>query len=800
MEYDALVATHNMQSKNWALFMGEHPNGRKIFCLDYDVNSYNKESKTVNRCEKTKELFDDYVDGVEEKDGVFMGSTIENGALIVDYTDNEGITRMVEELCSRITGNSFKAKLYAMEIFMGDKAIQILPPSRTKCKVSQKIDRARKWLGNCPFAVLNNDTPEESYQIAYLADIFKQTLELPQYAKKTKYVKKQDEEDENEESADGDKWVKLIMDYMGNPRTEGGQHKIDRNDFVTICASLKSNNYSLDVWNKFVALDQRGSDGQKIWDSCTHTVHRNTLRTICKKINPDALRKWNEDYNMFLKLETLDKGAVDIAKWAKPHLKETMRCYKKIWYIYDERKGVWKMTANVMNRIIEPIQHFIDESVLYHTLLKTKAEDEEKKKIQQNIINSLNIHRRQLSQSANFNAIEKFLRERLEVDEEWVKQLDNRPYTIAFQNGILDLKTMEFRHGLVNTDYLTRTIQRKYRKPTKEEKKWVRHELKKICNWKETHLIRYLAQLGMAMCGDASKIQEFYNIKGEGASNGKSSVFEVLTKIAGNYIRKLESNVLEKGMQNVRHKEIANWGGVRLAWMNELDEFAVQDDAFIKNLRDGETVNYNVLFGVNAIMQIQFKLNIIANHPLNIKGDRGILRSYVVNQFDSDFTAGNGITDETEDYENLKFVSDSNFKQRLIIKGDALLELIFEYSQEFAKTGKMPEIPVEWVAERNELKQHICKFDNWLMENFKWEKTEDDNDTEDVNSWNVTKQEMEELLAEQKKFKIGNINTELKRMKIFNNPVLYDSIRKLRGGRGVYTHIKKLTWEEKNGE
>ena len=644
---EVLEHLHDLDSERWAMFMGEQPNGRKLFCLDYDVNG------KKGRCEKTYEYFKQYVEDNGE-DGVFMGSTYENGGVIVDYTDCEGMCLMIKELCSRLNGNSFKEKLEEMEIFMGDKSIFILPPTETICKVSGKIERKRKWLNDVPFVVLENETPDTCSRVRYFAEIMNELLQKNNKIKSTTNSS-ENIGSEDEGFGDADRWIELL-NLIGNAKKANGEHLVERNDFLTIGACLKSNNYSIDVWKAYVALDQRNGDGEKTWNSLTHSVHRNVLRTLCKKYNHKGLMEWNVKYNMFFPLDVLEKGANDIAKWCRPHFIDNLRCYKKIWWEYKYSKGVWETNDFVSQKIVSFLQQHIDESVAYYSKLKaTQSEEEEKKRIQK-IIKSYIDGRMGLSTSGMYKSIEVFLRSYLYADDKWLERLDNNPYFIAYQNGILDLKTLEFREGLLSTDYLTHTLPFKRAKATEEDKQWVNEEIKKICNYNDRHRERYLGQLGYAFCGDASKVQEFWNMKGETASNGKSTPFDVLSKIAPNYVSKLNSNTFEKNMKGQIHKTIATWRGKRIIWVNELDGSAIQDEGMLKNVRDGTDISYPVMYGVSANMPITSKLYLIGNEGLKVKGDNGIMRSLIINQFNSNFDKNNGIEIGKDNYKDLLFL------------------------------------------------------------------------------------------------------------------------------------------------
>ena len=106
-------------------------------------------------------------------------------------------------------------------------------------------------------------------------------------------------------------------------------------------------------------------------------------------------------------------------------------------------------------------------------------------------------------------------------DNEFFSRLDINNYILAFKNGILDLKTLKFREGIFSLDMISQTIPYNYEKALDNDIKSLHFELLKICNNNETHLDYYLSSLGYALTGDSMKLQEFYYILGQKASNGK---------------------------------------------------------------------------------------------------------------------------------------------------------------------------------------------------------------------------------------------------------------------------------------
>ena len=76
-------------------------------------------------------------------------------------------------------------------------------------------------------------------------------------------------------------------------------------------------------------------------------------------------------------------------------------------------------------------------------------------------------------------------------DAEFFGKLDIGKYKVAYKNGILDLKTLEFREGLLSSDMLTKTIPYNYEKASDKLIAEIKAEIKKICNNNEIHMNLY---------------------------------------------------------------------------------------------------------------------------------------------------------------------------------------------------------------------------------------------------------------------------------------------------------------------
>jgi phage/plasmid-associated DNA primase len=359
-------------------------------------------------------------------------------------------------------------------------------------------------------------------------------------------------------------------------------------------------------------------------------------------------------------------------------------------------------------------------------------------------------------------------------DAKFEQKLDRIEYQIAYRNGLLNLKTLEFRAGIKASDYLTKTLDYDYEKATAEHKAKVRHELLKICNMNEIQLQYYLSVFGAALTGDASKVQEYWNMRGQKASNGKSVVLEALTDILPIYVKSIDSKVMELNRPN-RHKAVAEWRGKRVVWANEMSK-KEQDGEFIKLLSDGTSVEFQVMYGTTDDMPIRFKMFFVSNNTMQVNCDAAVKRRMRMMQFDSKF-----VDDIEDNYEKCEFKKDRSFKDHLSTTYKfALSELLFEYSKKFWDDGfNLKAVPVEWKAEAEEVAADNNELNDFIDTYYEFEAGVKTLKTEIEEHWSRAKDKI-------------TLRTFKDALRALGKEFKYDSHEFISGrkGRGYWTGIK----------
>lgn len=566
-----------------------------------------------------------------------------------------------------------------------------------------------------------------------------------------------------------------LLDIIGNKG-------FSRGEWVSICGWFHAHS-TKDNFLGFVDTIWK-DDAEKMWDSFQpRPIPVFWIEKFAKEKKLTEYKEWVIKNKRYLKLSILERGSNDVAQFISAELKDTLSYFNKIWYQYDKKTNFWRTTSSPNAMIINAIQKKIDEARESLLAVKNKPSttDEQRAEFDKKEKKYM-YHYKEVTSSGYNSQLIKFLCDYL-YDANFVSQLDNGLYKLAFQNGILDLKTLEFREGIRQEDLLTKSIPHSYTKPDQEKIDWVRNKLKQICNWNEKHLEYYLSMLGYALTGDSTKEQNFWYLLGQTAENGKSIIFEVLEEIMPNYVRKGIPNILD--MKADLRKEIATWRGLKILWLNELSNSAKDQDV-VKALCDGTSMSYNRLYTTEAeMMNISFKLVAVSNNSINIKGDAGVKRRFKVLQLGSQFKE-----DYKEDnFEKLEFERDKDLGEKLMTTyRDALLYLLGTYSKKYWEEKKLVEYPADWKEEADEQMASNNEFEEWFLETFEFHPDH-----------MISKREFDGLLNVTK-FKGYKVKDELTRMKRWFKYKSQERMASSGTVKGVWYGFKKIIVLNSNDE
>jgi len=714
--YDELLKEHNYNSKLWGMSLGEQPNGRHILSLDFDV--YSKNSPDGN-CPITLAKFNEYSDGCESDYGMYSSSTEGNMNVLVDYTYRQDIIDMVKKLGS----NKFQHS--GLEILLGGN--QVIPPSQTKCKRNGVMGEPRTLLTDQFFYTISTENDFTADFIINLFNIkFQEAQPNPRQNSmfqapspvNTIVVPTADAtDDESEEGEFKDKYLELLFGVIKNETKNNGDKVISWDEWFQIAGVLRYNNYAYKIFQDYSKLgsdftERTTSDMWKSFRNGNKTMSIYGLQNIAKKHNPNGYRIWLEKHNEFLHLGILDKGENDVANFISKYLESNLVFCVKDWIHFNDKTCMWDIIPEPSATIITAIQNKIAEAQAFTFQKISITTDEESRQKLLKTKKEYEYAYRDVCRSSYSGQVVKLLKTYLRNDD-FLDNLDNSLYKMFFRNGYLDLKTSKFVKGIQRSDFITKTIPFDWEEPTAVEVADVRKTLKKICNWNEEHLEYYLSMLGYSFTGDCAKEQNFWYLRGQTASNGKSVIFEVLEKIMPTYVMKANSDVLDKGAD--MRKEVATWRGLKILWLNEVSTKA-KDAELVKAICDGTGYKYNRLYSTEAVvMPITFKMIAVSNNSLVVAGDAGITRRFRLLQLNAQFKDDF----EEDNYERLEFKNDKELSTKLTSELKfALIALIVGYSRAYWIEKTIKKYPVEWSEDAKENMAENDGFKEWFADNF----------------------------------------------------------------------------------
>lgn len=225
-------------------------------------------------------------------------------------------------------------------------------------------------------------------------------------------------------------------------------------------------------------------------------------------------------------------------------------------------------------------------------------------------------------------------------DEQFTKKVDSNKDLIAFNNGVLDLTTFEFRDGRPE-DYISFSTGIDY----DPEKKYFEYE-----NWNtiETFLAQvlpdkevrqyFMRHMSTCLIG-GNKAQKFHILTGSG-SNGKSMLMNLMSKALGDYAAVVPISLFtqKRNKSAAAAPEVIRLKGRRFVTMQEPDEKIALNTGLMKEITSCEKMYARDLFKSGCEFEVQAKFHLACNDkPAINSADGGTWRRLMVINFTSKF-------------------------------------------------------------------------------------------------------------------------------------------------------------------
>jgi P4 family phage/plasmid primase-like protien len=293
---------------------------------------------------------------------------------------------------------------------------------------------------------------------------------------------------------------------------------------------------------------------------------------------------------------------------------------------------------------------------------------------------------------ANFRKGVNELIKDITANTKFVNNLNQNPYLLGFNNGVLDLKTKQFRAGRpddmismsTNTDYNNEIDDEKMRDLIKV--------LREICCQNEVHYTDLLKMIARTMVGDNSTTSQlFFCWHGRG-SNGKSVLSQLIRETFGDYVKFQKTSMItdsSEGSSSRANPLIASIVGARWVFLEETEKNTEINVQTLKTHAGNDKLMYRALYGNETETKITWSLFLLTNDKIMLKtSDKGTMRRFIYFPFDASFE------DKLEnvDVENHRYKRDNYLMVRLKTYKNEFLHLLLKYLDASRQLELSPEI------------------------------------------------------------------------------------------------------------
>jgi len=363
-----------------------------------------------------------------------------------------------------------------------------------------------------------------------------------------------------------------------------------------------------------------------------------------------SLIKWAKSDNPELYLEISKELLADLIKKASTNThddfanliyemyKTSYVCVditKNIWYEFQDHRWVnvpeaYTLSEKISSEIIEKILN------AKNSLARSDDDGFENDELNKHIA-KLRATYSKLKDINNKGSIIKACRNKF-YNPKFLNLIDSNGKLIGFENGVFDLRNMEFRDGIPE-DYITLTTGYKYQKFNKEDKiiRDMEKFFEKVQPEKECrdYLLTFIA---LCLDGELS-LQEFNFWPGSGG-NGKSKTLDLIKFAFGEYQKPLPVKVLTGPTPDPQSASpaLADKRGVRFVHSSEPGKGEVLNISTMKLFTGGDEIATRNLYEKTFYFKPQFKMVFVLNDLVDIPSlDGGTWRRIVLMTYPSKF-------------------------------------------------------------------------------------------------------------------------------------------------------------------
>ena len=416
----------------------------------------------------------------------------------------------------------------------------------------------------------------------------------------------------------------------------------------------------LSIWDNFSQQSKKYEPKacEKKWNSCMDDKPDGlTLATIhywAKKDNPEKYKEFQNGQLRTYIEQSLSGCHVDIAKVVYRMFKYLYVCAGKglKWYFFDKHRWVEDesglgLRTRVSNELVDEYVKLIsylnekisiaeDES-MNETDKKRKFEIESRiKQMESKVLLLFDITKKLKTTTFIDNVMKEC--KGLFYDKNFLMKLDENHFLFLFKNGVLDLKTGEFREGRPN-DYISLCAGVNY-VPYSDNLPFlpdVLDFLEKV--QPKANLRKYMLSM-LSSCLEGHNADENFHLWTGSGGNGKSKVNQLLVEGLGEYSCKFPITLFtgKRGASNSVSPEVVESKGKRYVYLEEPGDNERINIGLMKEYTGGDKIKGRGLFSNFIEFKPQFKVILFCNDMPKVPAeDNGTWRRVKVLEFTSCF-------------------------------------------------------------------------------------------------------------------------------------------------------------------
>tara|TARA_Y100000389_G_scaffold188065_3_gene210136 strand:- start:996 stop:3779 length:2784 start_codon:yes stop_codon:yes gene_type:complete len=357
----------------------------------------------------------------------------------------------------------------------------------------------------------------------------------------------------------------------------------------------------------------------------------------------EKIRKENISYFIEQTLITKSATEFDLANVLFNMYKHNYACVSiknNQWYEYRNNRwhGPGPETNLRLNISVSMHQIYLDNTLESMALLQSLDQSDPKYEPCRKRVEKLTTIAQSLKTTTLKNNLMREAKD-LYYDPLFLKNLDQNPYLLCFNNGVIDFNERIFRDGQP-LDYISKSTNINYIVLTKKHDSIIseiNNFIKQLFPDKE--LCDYMWQhLASILIGTNSN--QTFNIYTGSGRNGKSKLVDLISKSLGDYKGTVPITLITQNRNSIgsTSSEIVQLKGTRYAVMQEPSKGDKINEGIMKEITGGDPIQGRALFQEPITFIPQFKLVVCTNTLFDIKSnDDGTWRRIRVCDFKSKF-------------------------------------------------------------------------------------------------------------------------------------------------------------------